>query len=358
MATVGSGVALADVRVALVAPITGAIAAGGEQALRGARMAVADINRAGGVNGQKLVLEVSDDACDPKEAVNAANDIASKGIRAVVGHICSGASIPASKVYEEEEILMITPSSTSPALTDSGRWNVTRVCGRDDAQGKFAGAALAKMYTGRKVAIVDDKSAYGRGMASHAREAMNSAGLKEVLNESITAGEKDFSALVSKLKDAGVDAVYFGGYYPEAGLILRQMAEQGLSADMFAADAVNTAELPSIAGSAASRLFFTFAPDPRDRPEVKTVVDAFRSQGYDPEGYTLYTYAAFQLYRAAAEHTGSFDAKQLASWLRTGNNVNTVLGDIKLDAKGDVQDPAYVWFTFREGRAVAAKDFQ
>lgn len=354
----GAVSALADVRVGLVAPITGPIAAGGEQAVRGAKKAVADINQTGGINGQKLVLEISDDACDPKQAVNAANDIAAKNIGFVVGHICSGASIPASKVYEEEEILMITPSSTSPALTDSGGWNVARVCGRDDAQGRFAGSVLANIYAGRKVAIVDDKSAYGRGMAAHAREAMNTAGLTEVLNESITTGEKDFSALVSKLKDAGVEAVYFGGYYPEAGLILRQMMEQGLSAKMYAADAVNTAELWTIAGSAASRLFFTFSPDPRERPEVKIVVDAFRSEGYDPEGYTLYTYAAFELYRAAAEHTGSFDAKRLAAWLRAGNGVHTVLGDIRLDAKGDLQKPAYVWFTFSDGHTVAAGDLR
>lgn len=348
----GTAPSLAEILVGLAAPVSGPIAAAGEQATRGARKAVDDINQAGGVNGEKLRLVVSDDACDPKQAVNVANQLADKGVRFVAGHLCSGASIPASKVYEEEDILMITPSSTSPKLTDGGGWNIARVCGRDDAQGDLAGKFLARLYAGRKVAIVDDKSAFGNGVASRARSAMNSSGLTEVLDESITAGEKDYTALVSKLKNAGVEAIYFGGYHPEAGQILRQMDEQGLKARMFAPDAVNTAELWSIAGPAASNLFFTFSPDPRYVPEAQTVVKSFRADGYDPEAYTLYTYAAFQLYRAAAEATGSTDSQKIAAWLRAGNPVQSVLGAITLDAKGDVVNPSYAWFTFKDGRAI------
>src|SRR5689334_4363051 len=200
-AALNASTALADITIATVGPITGSLAALGEQYKRGAEMAVADINAAGGVNGEKLVLEIGDDACDPKQAVNVANQLASKGVKFVAGHFCSGSSIPASKVYEEEGILQITPASTNPKFTEEGGWNVARVCGRDDAQGKVAGAFLAKMYAGKKVAIVDDKSAYGKGLADETRKAMNAAGLKEVLNESVNAGEKDYSALVSKLKD-------------------------------------------------------------------------------------------------------------------------------------------------------------
>lgn len=344
--------ALGDVRVTLAVPITGAVAAGGDQATRGARKAVDDINKAGGINGEKLVLDIQDDACDPKQAVNAANQAAARGSRFVSGHMCSGASIPASKVYEEEEILMISPSSTAPKLTDEGGWNVARVCGRDDAQADLAGRLLARLYAGRKVAIVDDKSAYGQGAASHARAAMNAAGLKEVLNESINAGEKDFSALISKLKNAGVEAIYFGGYHTDAGQILRQMEEQGLKARVFAPDAVNTAELWAIAGPAAENLYFTFSPDPRDFPSAAAVVAAFRAEGHDPEAFTLMTYATFELFHAAATATGSTDPRKLAAWLRAGNPVSTVLGEIRLDAKGDVIDPTYVWHSFRDGRSV------
>jgi branched-chain amino acid transport system substrate-binding protein len=357
-AALSASTALADIAVATVGPVTGQLAALGEQYSQGAKKAVADINAAGGVNGEKLVLEVGDDACDPKQAVNVANQMASKGVKFVAGHLCSGSSIPASKVYEEEGILMISPASTNPKLTDEGGWNVARVCGRDDAQGKVAGAFLAKNYAGKKVAVVDDKSAYGKGLADETRKAMNAAGLTEALNESINAGEKDYSAVVSKLKDAGIEAVYFGGYHPEAGLLLKQMGEQGLNAKMLSGDSMNSAELWTIAGKAAENLIFTFAPEPRDIPDAKAIVEEFKASGYDPEGYTLYTYAAFQMYKQAAEATKSTDNQKIAEWLRAGNPTKTVLGEIKLDAKGDLIDPVYVWYTFKDGKYFEDKSIQ
>jgi len=346
----GATAALADITVATVGPVTGQLAALGEQYSQGAKKAVEDINKAGGINGEKLVLEIGDDACDPKQAVNVANQMSSKGVKFVAGHLCSGSSIPASKVYEEEGILMISPASTNPKFTDEGGWNVARVCGRDDAQGRVAGNFLAKTYAGKKVAIVDDKSAYGKGLADETRKALNAAGITEAVSESINPGEKDYSALVSKLKGAGVEAVYFGGYHPEAGLILKQMGEQGLNAKMYSGDSMNSAELWTIAGKAAENMFFTFAPEPRNIPEAKAIVDEFKAGGYDPEGYTLYTYAAFQMYQQAATATGSTDNQKIAEWLRAGNPTKTVLGEIKLDSKGDLTDPVYVWYTFKDGQ--------
>lgn len=349
-AALGASTALADILVGSAGPFTGQLAAYGEQYSQGAKKAVEDINKAGGINGEKLVLELGDDGCDPKQAVNVANQLASKGVKFVAGHFCSGSSIPASKVYEEEGILMITPASTNPKLTEEGGWNVARVCGRDDAQGIVAGNFLAKTYAGKKVAILDDKSAYGKGLADETRKAMNAAGLTEVLNESINAGEKDYSAVVSKLKDAGVEAVYLGGYHPEAGLLLKQMGEQGLNARMVSGDSMNSAELWTIAGKAAENLIFTFAPEPRNFESAKKVVEEFKASGYDPEGYTLYTYATFQMYQQAATAVGSTDGKKISEWLRAGNKVSTVLGDIVLNSKGDLTDPKYVWYTFKDGQ--------
>ena len=342
--------ALADITIATVGPITGQLAALGEQYKRGAEMAVADINAAGGVNGEKLVLEIGDDACDPKQAVAVANQMASKGVKFVAGHLCSGSSIPASKVYEEEGILQITPASTNPKFTDEGGWNVARVCGRDDAQGLVAGNFLANHFKDKKVAIVDDKSAYGKGLADATAASMNAAGLKETVHESINPGEKDYSALVSKLKDAGVDAIYFGGYHPEGALILKQMREQGSKAQMLSGDSMNNVEFWTIAGEAAKGMIFTFAPEPRNVPDAKDLVAKFKTAGYDPEGYTLYTYAAIQMYAAAAAATKSTDSKTLAAWLRTGQEMKTVLGPIKLDKKGDLVGAKYVWYKFDNGK--------
>jgi branched-chain amino acid transport system substrate-binding protein len=343
--------AWADLTIAVVGPITGQYAAFGEQMKKGAEMAVADVNAAGSINGEKVVLEVGDDACDPKQAVAVANQMASKGVKFIAGHFCSGSSIPASKVYEEEGILQITPASTNPKFTDEGGWNVARVCGRDDAQGLVAGAFLAKNYKDKKIAIIDDKTAYGKGLADETRKALNAAGGKEAMNESYTAGEKDYTALVSKLKEAQIDVVYVGGYHTEGGLILRQLREQGSQALMISGDAFVTDEFWTITGPAGEGTIMTFAPDPQKFDTAKAVVEKFKASGYNPEGYTLYTYAAIQAYQqAVAAAGGTDDNKKLAEWLRAGNTLKTVLGDISLNEKGDIKDAKYVWYKWHDGK--------
>src|SRR3954453_7000920 len=212
--------AQAQVRIATVGPMTGNYAAFGQQMKNGAEQAVADLNKTGGVLGQQIALEVGDDACDPKQAVSVANQMASRKVVFVAGHYCSGSSIPASKVYAEEGILQISPASTNPKFTDEGGWNTFRVCGRDDQQGQVAGEYLAKKYKAEKIAILNDNSAYGKGLADETAKALHAAGGKEVLAAAYTPGEKDYSSLVSRLKEAGVSVIYVGGYHTEAGLII------------------------------------------------------------------------------------------------------------------------------------------
>src|SRR4051812_31607971 len=173
--------AKAQIHIAVAGPITGEYAAFGAQMKAGAEQAVADLNTAGGVLGQQVVLDIGDDACDPKQAVSVANQLASKGVKFVAGHYCSGSSIPASKVYSEEGILQISPGSTNPAYTDQGSWNTFRVCGRDDQQGKVAGYYLASHFKNDKIAILNDNSAYGKGIADETQKALHAAGGQEVL---------------------------------------------------------------------------------------------------------------------------------------------------------------------------------
>jgi branched-chain amino acid transport system substrate-binding protein len=349
-AMVAASSAWADITIGVAGPITGQYASFGEQLKRGAEKAVADLNAAGGVAGEKLVLEIGDDACDPKQAVAVANQMVSKGIKFMAGHFCSGSSIPASKVYAEEGILQITPASTNPKFTDEGDWNTHRVCGRDDAQGIVAGNFIAKHYKDKKIAIIDDKSAYGKGLADETRKALNAAGVTETMNESYTAGEKDYTALVSKMKDAGIDVVYVGGYHTEGGLILRQMRDQGMGALMISGDAFNTEEFWSITGDAGEGMIFTFAPEPRNFPSAAKIVEEFKAAGYDPEGYTLYAYAAIQAWAQGVAATGTTDGKKIAEWLRAGNTLHTVLGDLSLDSKGDIKDAKYVWYKWSAGK--------
>jgi branched-chain amino acid transport system substrate-binding protein len=342
-----------DIPIAVVGPITGENAALGEQMTRGAKMAVSDINAKGGVLGKKLDLILADDACDPKQAVAAANKVVEQKIVFVAGHYCSSASIPASAVYNEAGVLQMTPASTNPALTDDaakkGWINVFRSCGRDDVQGAIAGKYLADHYKGKNVAIVHDKTTYGKGIADETKKAMNAAGLKEVMYEAITQGDKDFSALISKMKQANIDAIYFGGYQTEGGLIVRQARDQGLKAQFIGADALATEEFWKITGPAGEGALMTFPPDPRKVPAAKAVVDKFTAEGYDPEAYTLYTYAAIQAFAAAADKAKSLKVEDLSRALKS-MTVDTVLGPMSWDKRGDVINPKYVFYVWKDGK--------
>ena len=342
--------ALAQIKVAAHGPMTGQYAAFGEQLKRGAEMAVEDINAKGGVLGKKLELVIGDDACDPKQAVAIANKAVGDKVVFVNGHFCSGSSIPASKVYAESNILQITPASTNPKLTDERAGpGVFRTVGRDDAQGLFAGTWMAKTYKGKKVAIIHDKSAYGKGIADETQKAMNAAGLKETMYEAYTAGEKDYSALVSKMKAGGIDAVYLGGYHTEGGLIVRQMRDQGMKAVFIGADALVTDEFWKITGDAGEGVLMTFSPDPRKNPNAKDIVAKFKAKNYDPEGYTLYTYAAMQVWAEAANKAKSTDMKKVAEVMGK-TKFKTVVGDIVYDKKGDVKGVEYIWYKFSKGK--------
>lgn len=348
----------AELKVAVVGPITGEYAAFGEQMRRGADMAVKDINARGGVLGRQLKLYVGDDACDPKQAVAVANEMANDGVLFVDGHYCSGSSIPASAVYNENGILEISPASTNPAFTDDPAkksWNdIFRICGRDDAQGRVAGHYIVEHYKGKPVAILDDKSAYGKGLADETKKAMNAAGMQEAMDESTNADDKDFSALISKMKEAHIALIYLGGYHTEAGLLVRQAHEQGLNAPLMAGDALATDEFWTITGPAGEGSLMTFPPEPRNMPTAQAVVKEFRAQGYEPEGYTLFTYAAMQVY-AQAVALAKTDKLDEVSKAMHGHKFDTVIGTVGFDQKGDVVGPNYVVYTWHNGQRVELK---
>jgi branched-chain amino acid transport system substrate-binding protein len=335
--------------VAVVGPVTGQYASFGAQMKNGGEMAVEDINAAGGVLGKKLDLDIGDDACDPKQAVAVANHMTASNVALVAGHYCSGSSIPASKVYAESNMVQISPASTNPAFTDDRAGpNIYRVCGRDDQQGGVAGEYLASNFADKNIAIVHDKTAYGRGLADETKKAMNAAGKQEVAYEAYTAGEKDYSALVSKLKQANVDVLFLGGYHTEAGLIVRQMRDQGMDTILMGGDALITQEYWSITGPAGEGTLMTFSPDPRKRPEVADLVKRFKDKGIDPEGYVLYTYAAIQAWKLAAEKAKSIESAEVVKALND-TEFDTVIGKFKFNAKGDPNLPPYAVYRWSNG---------
>lgn len=341
--------ASAQVKVGVGGPITGEYATFGKQLTDGAELAVADLNAKGGVLGQKIELVTGDDACDAKQAVSVANKFASQGVKFVNGHFCSSTSIPASKVYTEEGILEITPASTNPKFTEEGSWNTFRTCGRDDQQGKVAGHMIATKFKDSKVAVLHDNTTYGKGIADETKKNMNAEGKQEALYQAYVPGEHDYTALVSRLKEAGIDVVYFGGYHSEIGLIMRQAKEQGLKATFIGPDSLTAKELWQISGDAGEGLMFTFPSEPRDRPTAAAVVKEFKAKNIDPEGYVLYTYAAMQVWAAAATKANTFDGKKVAETLKSGGPWSSVLGDISYDKKGDVTKTDYVFYVWHNG---------
>jgi branched-chain amino acid transport system substrate-binding protein len=341
--------AVADIRIAVAGPITGSSAVFGAQMREGAEQAVADINAQGGVLGQKIVMEVADDACDPKQAVAVANRLAGDEVQFVVGHYCSGSSIPAGKVYTENGILMISPASAANRFTDEGDWNIFRTCGRDDLQGRFAGHALASEFAGKAIAILHDNSSFGREVAEDTKAQMNAEGLQEKLFTAYTPDEYDYSALISRLKAAHIDVVYIGGFHQAAGLIIRQAREQGFAAQFVGPSTMQTKELWKIGGPAIEGFRHAYYPDPRTRPTAQGVAKLFAARHVDPEGFTLYTYAAVQVWAEAVAKAGTVSPRKVAETLKAAGPWPTVLGDIAFDRKGDPANVSYVWYVWHNG---------
>jgi branched-chain amino acid transport system substrate-binding protein len=337
-----AGTAAAQVKIGVAGPITGANAATGAQMKNGVDQAAADINKAGGILGQKITVEYGDDVSDPKQGVSVANDFAGDGVKFVIGNYNSGVTIPSSEVYQENGILEITPASTNPTVTERGMWNIFRVCGRDDQQGRVAGDYILKHFKGKRIAFVNDKTTYGKGLADETLKTIKAGGMDSVLYEGINTGEKDYSALVSKIKQSGADLVYFGGLYTEAGLIVRQMRDQGVTAPLMGGDGITSDEFASVGGPGVVGSLMTYGPDPRNRPEAKAVVAEFRAKNFEPEAYTLYSYAAVQIIAQAATAANSLDPKKVADKMHSGMTFNTVIGNISYDKKGDITRLDYV----------------
>lgn len=337
--------------IGVAGPMTDDLAAFGEQLRRGAEMAVADINAAGGVLGKPVRLTIGDDQCDPKRAVRVANELADQGAVFVAGHFCSGSSIPASDIYKSAGVLQITPSSTNPLLTERGIATVLRTGGRDDRQGTFAGHWFAQKYAGKKVAVVHDNSAYGREVAEEAARTMTADGLPPALRETYGQKSGDFSSLIGALKGAGIDMVYIGGYHNDVAPLVRQAREQGFTGAFASVDALNTSEFWRLSGAAGEGVRYTDGKWLGNGPAARSVVAKFRSGGYEPEGYTLNAYAAVQAWAEGAKIAGSTDAAKVAAALKA-NTIPTVLGDLTWDAKGDIIDPQYGWYVWHGGRAL------
>jgi branched-chain amino acid transport system substrate-binding protein len=231
-------------------------------------------------------------------------------------------------------------------LTEKGHSTIMRLYRRDDRQGEFIAPWIADKYKGKKIAILHDKSAYGKGLAQVVKDKLTVAGVTEILFEGINPGEKDHSAVITKLKNAGAEFVYFGGYHTEAGLMLRQAADQGYKLNLMTGDSIATSEFWQISGPAGEGTLFTFPTDPRRSPSAAKALEQFKAQGFDPEGFTLFSYGVVQAIAEGIKRAGSDDRKAIAKALEDGKPVETVMGPVRFDSKSDTLDPRYdinVW---------------
>ena len=339
-----------DIRIAVAVPRTGTVATAGDQVVAVATVATEAINAAGGIDGRRIALDIEDDACDPRQAISVANRIVADGITLVDGHVCSAASIAAAPVYAEANVVMMTPASVNARLTDAafaqGWRTIFRVYTRDDIQGALMGAFMADRYRGKRIVFVHDKGTYGKGLADSVRASLNAHGVKEIFTEGINPGEKDYSAVVDKLKALGAEVVYYGGYPPEGGLLLRQADDQNFRFQFVTTSGFAAPEFASIAGPAADGTIFPFPPEPARKPAAAGVLDAFKSKNIVPDGFTLFSYATIQALAEGVRRAGSTDGRKVTEALRVGAPIATVLGPLSFDEKGDAKGITYdidVW---------------
>ena len=353
MAIVGllgiSPVAADEIVIGVAGPMTGDQAKIGGDIERGARLAIEEWNAKGGIAGKKIRLEVGDDQHDPKQAVAVAHKMVNAGIVGMVGHFNSSASIPASSVYNDAEVPMITPGSTNPTLTEQGFWNVFRVCGRDDQQGKVAADFIVRKLAAKRVAILHDRTTYGKGLADEVKRYLG-AKAEVVFYDGLTQGDKDFRSLLTAVKAKNPAAYFFGGIYPEGGVIARQAKEMGLTAPLIGGDGMFDLEFSKIAGAAAEGSYLTFTPDPEKLPGAKGFLQRYKAKhGAELAPFALYAYDAANILLTAISRGKNHNGKTIAGEIRK-MKYDGASGHIEFDAKGDIKAAPYVVWQTKDGK--------
>ena len=344
-------VAWADVQIGFANPLSGPYALSGERNQIAVDLAVRDINKNGGVLGQKVTMVSVDDACGLEQSVAAARALVGAVVHVVIGHLCSHSSLLAAGLYETADILMVTPDSTHPRLTEEGRRNVFRLVGRDDEQGRLAGDFLTDRWAGEQIAILHDGSTYGEGLAAAARSQLRDWGEVEAIYDLYTPGQDDFTDLVARLRREQIEVLYVGGYGPDAGLIARTARQEGLDLQIVGGDGLAMDEFWGVAGEAGEGVIFSGRPTDGARADTATMLERFRSRGLGERTGGIGAYAAVQVWAQAVERAGKLDFQLVAEALRHAS-FDTVLGRVAFDRKGDLKGAAWQWMMWSDGSHV------
>jgi branched-chain amino acid transport system substrate-binding protein len=343
-----SGSATAEIRLGFASPLTGPYAASGARSRIAVELAVADLNRHGGLLGQPVTLEVADDACGLQQAIEAAHHLVAAKVRAVIGHLCSHSSLLAAGIYETADVLMITPASTHPRLTEEGRQNVFRLKGRDDQQGALAADLLAGHWPGAAIAVLHDGSVYGEDLAMQVRGQLRAAGVVEAIYDIYTPGADDYSALAAHLQAARIEVLYLGGYGPDAARILRALRARGADLQLVGGDGLGMDEFWTIAGKDGEGTVFSTRPNAESVPAAADLLARFRARGLGTRSGGLGSYAAVQVWAQAVERAGTLELPAVAGMLRRGR-FDTVLGRVAFDQKGDLKGATWQWQVWQDG---------
>ena len=339
------------VKIGSAAPLTGAIAHLGKDNENGVRLAIDELNaKKLTIGGETVAFELLSEDDEGKE--NKGPIIAQKFVDAkvagVVGHLNSGVTIPASAVYHQAGIPMISGSATNPKLTEQGFNNVFRTVGRDDQQGPAIASFLVSAYGPKSVAVIDDATAYGEGLANEVEKTLKAAGVNVLPREKGTQETRDWMAILTKLKGKGPDAIFYGGMDSGAGPLLKQGRELGLKAVFAFGDGACTEKMKELAGTASEGLICSQAGIPVQAAS-KAFLDAFKKKfNADPLIYAPFTYDATYLLVSAMQAANSVDPAKYLSAL-AAIKYDGASGHIEFDAKGDRKDAEMTIFTMKNG---------
>jgi len=347
--TFAAGAQAQTIKIGVVGPTTGAVTQYGDMVREGVDTAVERINAAGGVNGKKLETVVIDDGCEPKQGPVAANRVVNSKIGFVVGHVCSGATIAAADIYNNEGVVMVTPSATAPALTDGKNYEfIFRTIGRDDQQGPAAAKFVLEKIKPKKAAVLHDKQSYGQGIATAVKNDLEKGGVPVAVFDGINAGDSDYSAVITKLKSQGVDFVYYGGYHPEMGLLLRQAAEQGVKAKWMGPEGAGNPDINAIAGDAVEGMLLTLPADFTQNAANADIVKAFEAKKRNAGGaFQMTAYTATQVIADGIKGAGSDDPTKVAKYLHA-NSFDTPIGKVSWNKQGDLTNFSFDVFTWHK----------
>jgi len=340
----------AEIRIGFASALSGPYAATGARYRAAVEVAVEQLNRDGGLLGQPVRVITADDACGVAQAEAAAHTLIDAGVGFVVGHLCSHSSLVAAAVYEAAGVAMLSTTASHPRLTEEGRGNIFRLIGRDDRQGQIAGDFLAERWPRGKIAILDDGSTYGAGLADQTRRRLRERDVHETLNARYPPGADEYAALVGQLQRAGIEVAYVGGYGPDAAQIVRTARQLGDDVQLVGGHALGMPEFWTIAGKAGAGTIFTGRRDTGLGAATAGAVAALRAHGIEPVPGSLAAYAAIEVWAQAVERAGSPAPAAVIKELRDGRFA-TVLGWIGFDAKGDLEGGDWQWQVWRENGA-------